>query len=107
MHIDDNQLIKVLEELDKQRIRAKTAADALREANRWSTLVNSRQALMDGEDNVEQARLFFGFYTSAGRGSNPQLQGLDLGEIEFVSSFRNLFCLFSCINSFRTWNRAS
>ncbi len=54
MHIDDNEVIKELEELDRQRQRAKTAADALREANRWSTLVNSRQALMEGEGSIDQ-----------------------------------------------------
>ncbi len=56
MHIDDNEVIKELEELDRQRQRAKTAADALREANRWSTLVNSRQALMEGEGSIDQVR---------------------------------------------------
>ncbi len=54
MHIDDNEVIMELEELDRQRQRAKTAADALREANRWSTLVNSRQALMEGEGSIDQ-----------------------------------------------------
>uniref|UniRef100_A0A5K3F5C0 Conserved oligomeric Golgi complex subunit 7 n=1 Tax=Mesocestoides corti TaxID=53468 RepID=A0A5K3F5C0_MESCO len=54
MHIDDSGVVKELEELDRQRTRVKRAADALREANRWSTLVNSRQDLMEGEGNVEQ-----------------------------------------------------
>lgn len=54
MHIDDSDVIRELERLDCQRQRAKKAADALREANRWSMLVNSRQALMEGDANVDQ-----------------------------------------------------
>ncbi|VDM04208.1 unnamed protein product [Schistocephalus solidus] len=53
MHIDSSETISRLTELDRQRERTKLAADALREANRWSTLVNSRKVLMEG-DNVEQ-----------------------------------------------------
>ncbi|KAL5960636.1 Conserved oligomeric Golgi complex subunit 7 [Taenia solium] len=54
IHIDDSDVIRELERLDCQRQRAKKAADALREANRWSMLVNSRQALMEGDANVDQ-----------------------------------------------------
>lgn len=54
MHIDDNDVIRELERLDCERQRVKKAADALREANRWSMLVNSRQALMEGDANVDQ-----------------------------------------------------
>nr|VZI36302.1 unnamed protein product [Spirometra erinaceieuropaei] len=53
MHIDSSETISRLTELDRQRERTKLAADALREASRWSTLVNSRKVLMEG-DNVEQ-----------------------------------------------------
>ncbi|KAH9279608.1 Conserved oligomeric Golgi complex subunit 7 [Echinococcus granulosus] len=54
MHLDDSGVIRELERLDCERQRAKKAADALREANRWSMLVNSRQALMEGDANVDQ-----------------------------------------------------
>lgn len=54
MHTDDNGVIQELERLDRERQRAKRAADALREANRWSMLVNSHQALMEGDANVDQ-----------------------------------------------------
>ncbi|KAM7534305.1 hypothetical protein Aperf_G00000105591 [Anoplocephala perfoliata] len=54
MHIDDNGVIRELERLDRERQRAKKAADALREASRWSMLVNSNQALMEGDANVDQ-----------------------------------------------------
>ncbi|VDN97235.1 unnamed protein product [Rodentolepis nana] len=54
MHIDNNSIIRELERLDCERQRVKKAADALREANRWSMLVNSRQALMEGDANVDQ-----------------------------------------------------
>nr|CDS29332.2 oligomeric golgi complex subunit 7 [Hymenolepis microstoma] len=54
MHIDNNSVIRELERLDCERQRVKKAADALREANRWSMLVNSRQALMEGDANVDQ-----------------------------------------------------
>ena len=54
MVVDDNSVIRELKRLDCERQRAKKAADALREANRWSMLVNSRQALMEGDANIDQ-----------------------------------------------------